>query len=216
MTAAGSPRGAREPAWALVPALAALGAFALLAVAAAGHGPLPLDDGLRAIVDAIPVPATAWRLVTQGGGGLVLLLLSVAILGIIAARRPRVALVVAVALVAMSLGTDLVKVIVARPRPPGANPALFSGYSFPSGHALQSTVVYGLTALIAWHGRHSTPAWAGIAVIASALALLVGLSRVALGVHYPSDVVGGWAAGIAIVACLAPVVLPLRHSAAGT
>jgi undecaprenyl-diphosphatase len=61
--------------------------------------------------------------------------------------------------------------------------------SFPSGHAANSTMVFLSIALFVLGGRRWT------IILACALALLVGLSRPMLGVHWPSDVVGGWAFG---------------------
>ena len=65
--------------------------------------------------------------------------------------------------------------------------------SFPSGHANSSMIFYLTLALILASGTK----WRGVAVAgALALSLMVGLSRVMLGVHWPSDVVGGWAFGM--------------------
>lgn len=70
-------------------------------------------------------------------------------------------------------------------------------FSFPSGHAFGSAVVYGLLAILAWRVLHRYP-WRG--AVAGGLVLVfvaVGLSRVLLGKHYPSDVVAGWSLGLA-------------------
>jgi undecaprenyl-diphosphatase len=71
---------------------------------------------------------------------------------------------------------------------------LAQNYSFPSGHAFVGTVFYGLLAgvLVANRGRR-------IAIVV-VLALLIGLSRVYLGYHYPSDVFAGWACAVAWLA----------------
>lgn len=66
------------------------------------------------------------------------------------------------------------------------------GYSFPSGHSMNSAIVYGSIA----HGRRSSKALRWVAFV---LPFLVGLSRVVLGVHYPTDVLAGWAVGALVV-----------------
>ena len=88
------------------------------------------------------------------------------------------------------------KVIVSRPRPalPWAN--VLPDYSFPSGHSMNALVFYLAIALIVWarDGRRA----GGVAVaVALVIAIAVGFSRVYLGYHYFSDVIGGFAAGLA-------------------
>jgi membrane-associated phospholipid phosphatase len=70
-------------------------------------------------------------------------------------------------------------------------------YSFPSGHAMSSTVVYAISAFLL---ETAFPAhrWA-IRIVAAILIFLIGASRVYLGVHWPSDVLAGFAAGLVLV-----------------
>ena len=68
-------------------------------------------------------------------------------------------------------------------------------YSFPSGHAMGSMTLAMVVILLAWPTRWRWP----LLVLASAFAVLVGYSRIHLGVHYPSDILGGWMAAIAWV-----------------
>lgn len=76
----------------------------------------------------------------------------------------------------------------------------FSTFSFPSGHTSGTTAAYGVLAVL---GVFFASTWLAVAVAVAAVALivLVGLSRVYLGAHYPSDVVAGWILGIAGVGC---------------
>jgi membrane-associated phospholipid phosphatase len=95
---------------------------------------------------------------------------------------------------------SVVKIVVDRPRPSLEDPILLAhGKSFPSGHAMSSTVVYGallLTFMPAIPKRFRRSAIVGL----SLLVLVIGFSRLALGVHYLTDVLGGYALGAAWLA----------------
>jgi undecaprenyl-diphosphatase len=90
----------------------------------------------------------------------------------------------------------VLKPLFARPRPDVAYAALVSDYSFPSGHTLNAVVFYGAVALVMWSlfGRRAGLASVAVAAI---IALAVGVSRIYLGYHFLTDVVGAMLAGIA-------------------
>jgi undecaprenyl-diphosphatase len=90
------------------------------------------------------------------------------------------------------------KLIFARPRPIIV-PHLrhVSSMSFPSGHAMASAVVYLTLGVMFMKAVRSRQAKAFCMFVAISLTLLVGSTRVYLGVHYPTDVLGGWLAGMA-------------------
>jgi undecaprenyl-diphosphatase len=139
----------------------------------------------------------AMRDLTALGGMAVLTLLALAVAGYLAFRRAwgQIALLAAAVLGAILLST-LLKSGFDRPRPdlvPHGARVLTA--SFPSGHAMISAAVYlTLGAMLAsvQTGRRLKTYFIALAVI---LTLLVGASRVYLGVHWPSDVLAGWAAG---------------------
>lgn len=109
----------------------------------------------------------------------------------------------------------LLKLLFGRHRPDLLDPvARAAGYSFPSGHALTNTLgaAVFLTVLLPYAGdrpRASRLLWAG----AIAIPLVTGLSRVALGVHWTSDVVAGWLLGVAIAAGMRAAFLAYAHRA---
>jgi undecaprenyl-diphosphatase len=108
----------------------------------------------------------------------------------------------------------VLKSLVGRLRPVVAHPiAHGTGDSFPSGHSLGSIVCYGAILLVflpAARGRWRT---AFVSVIIALIAL-IGISRILLGVHYLSDVVGAWAVGITWLG-LTTIAFELSRSAAG-
>ena len=90
----------------------------------------------------------------------------------------------------------LIKDLFARPRPSFERPLVVeTSYSFPSGQAMESLVVYGMLAYFAVLTLRSQRARAVSVGGAALIVVLIGLSRVYLGAHYVSDVVGGFAAG---------------------
>lgn len=145
------------------------------------------------------VLSNAARDITALGSTTVLTLLVIAVLGFLVLRRLwHAALLVLGATVGGALLSQALKGAFQRERPaivPHLDHVIT--YSFPSGHSLVSAVVYlTLGSLLARivEGRRLKLYCLGIAGLAT---ILVGVSRVFLGVHYPSDVVAGWAAGLA-------------------
>ncbi len=136
---------------------------------------------------------------TSLGSPLVLGLVVLAVLGFLLLEGLyRTAVIVFATSVGGMIASEALKRIFARPRPsivPHLREVVSS--SFPSGHAMQSAVVYLTLAAILMRiikGRLAKMYVLGIAIL---LTLLVGVSRVYLGVHYPTDVIGGWIIGFA-------------------
>lgn len=101
-------------------------------------------------------------------------------------RQWRQALYFVVGLSFLKGSVSIWKMLVARPRPLGGLETLES-FAMPSGHAATAVIFFGLSALAAFRLKH--PALRYLAILSCGLAIvLIGLSRVYLGVHYPSDV----------------------------
>lgn len=138
--------------------------------------------------------------ITTLGGTAVLTLVTLGALGILLRQGERIAAVRFVTSILLAkCCCSALKWFFARQRPDLSHPlvALFPplNESFPSGHALMSTVIYGSVVILAeqfgglTHSRHFLRIYAGLVV------LLVGVSRMYLGVHFFTDVVAGWALG---------------------
>ncbi len=138
----------------------------------------------------------AARVVTWAGSAYLLVPLAlIACLALIRAGLRREALAVALSLGGAVLISDLVKLLVSRPRPPVEHLQAVTGSSFPSGHATQASAFwFSLVFVLPAAGASSklTRVAAGLALV---IVLAVAASRVYLGVHYPSDVVAGMLLG---------------------
>ena len=104
------------------------------------------------------------------------------------------------AIIISELITYIAKFLIGRVRPTGMLVAE-TGYSFPSNHAVISVVFYGLAAFLFVHMVHKKWQKILISIAAIIIIFLIGLSRIILGVHYGSDVLGGWLLGGVILSC---------------
>ncbi|MFF4791715.1 phosphatase PAP2 family protein [Streptomyces sp. NPDC001276] len=196
--------------------LGAWAAFAVLGLVVAGHGaPLSVDDTLLSwSLDHRPAVAVAVaRGLTATGTGVVPYLL-VALAGLAVGRTARQrAVAAALGLGCLAAGQALrygVMELISRPRPPRQDWAAHaSAWSFPSGHTSTSALTAGLLILAivvrAPRGRGA------VCLVVGCWGVLVGLTRVYLGVHWFTDVIGGWlfAAGwLGVCLCAAAWWLP--------
>lgn len=102
----------------------------------------------------------------------------------------------AMAIISVSV-YSLLKIIFDRPRPDKALWLVIQhDASFPSGHALNCMIFYGAIILLIYRGIYPTRHRKSIPIILFLLILTIGLSRIYVGVHYPTDVVAGWGFGI--------------------
>ncbi|MFT3659992.1 MAG: phosphatase PAP2 family protein [Gordonia sp. (in: high G+C Gram-positive bacteria)] len=139
-----------------------------------------------------------WQLITVLGDSLTLTLVVIAVF-VLAWLGDRIDLAVLIALGGASgyLVMFLLKQIFGRGRPPIADRLIdVDSLSFPSGHAMMSAAIYGLTAVICYQLYPWVRENPLSLLIPPGLAVVIGLSRVYLGVHWSSDVIAGWIAGV--------------------
>lgn len=133
-----------------------------------------------------------------GGVGVLVLVVLGALGYLLLARRYRAALLAAVAVPGGILLSTMMKAGFDRPRPDLVpHDSIVYTASFPSGHAMMSAVTYLTLAALLIRVQPELRLKAYILVVALLLTLLVGISRVYLGVHWPTDVLAGWTAGTA-------------------
>lgn len=152
---------------------------------------------MQALRDGHPWAAAIMRDLSALGSTAVLTLCTTITVGYLAlASARRIAGLVAVAIILGAAGISLLKAIFARVRPGAAfAEVVASGMSFPSGHAGMSAIVYLTLGALLASTRSRTVERTYIIAAAAFMTLLVGLSRVALGVHWATDVLAGWAYG---------------------
>ncbi|WP_053363511.1 phosphatase PAP2 family protein [Bacillus sp. FJAT-27251] len=97
----------------------------------------------------------------------------------------------------------LLKSYFARERPGVHRIVEADGFSFPSGHSMGSMTFYGFLSYLALRSKRNPLSKMGLVILFGSLILLIGISRIYLGVHYPSDVLAGYTAGFVwLVLCI--------------
>jgi undecaprenyl-diphosphatase len=181
-------------------AILGLGGFAAITAMMLQHVTFPLDQSLLATVRPWVGDGTIWRVISESAN-IPLIVIGVGmVLVLFATHRRREAVLVALVLIAVTAGSEGVKQLVARPRPEGTDPNIPGVvYSYPSGHVLEALTIFGI---IASHiVRSRTSRLVAVIVVAAVLAdaALVGLSRVVLNAHYPSDAIASYIGGLGVL-----------------
>ena len=141
----------------------------------------------------------AARDVTSLGSIIVLLIITFAVAGfLLLTRMPGVACLMLIAVLGGLTLNNLLKFVFARPRPDVVShaPRVFTT-SFPSGHATLSAITYLTIAALLARAYPSPILDLYFILLAALLTVLIGLSRIYLGVHFPTDILGGWCIGTA-------------------
>ena len=194
-----------DPRHALMAAAVCWIGFAIVVFAVLGGRSADFDAaGLRLFRTGLdlhprgaPWLAEAVRDYTALGGVLLRHIVAIgALMALVFLRLRREAMLLALTIMSGWLVNTAIKVLVGRPRPEIVSHLTEAGgSSFPSGHSFNSAVVYISIALAFAAMSRRQSVRATVVLSAMALTLLVALSRVWLGVHYPSDAIAGWLGG---------------------
>ncbi len=185
--------------WAFFISIGALIGFTLLAIAVKGtEGLLAFDRAVISFVQDLEAPAltTVMRFFTYVGSTKAAVIISlVALYLLYRVEKDRSELILFVIVVAGTpILVSILKNFFQRARPEFHRLIEIGGYSFPSGHSMNALAIYGMITFLFW--RHIPTRLGRTVLILSSCVfiLMIGTSRVYLGVHYPSDVIGGYLA----------------------
>lgn len=158
------------------------------------------------------LPRAVLNLSALGSGAVATLIVCVAALFLLLDRKPRQALLVVAVASLAALGLTVLKQAIGRERPTIVEHIeVVGGLSFPSGHTLIAAFLYPTLGMLIASNLRDRTLKVFVFVVAAALALLVGFTRVYLGVHYPSDVLGGWLLGLAFAVAAGIVIRALKR-----
>lgn len=122
-------------------------------------------------------------------------LILISILLLCTFKNKKIALMIMINLALVYIINVILKNLIARPRPDGLKLVYETGYSFPSGHAMVSTGFYGFLIYIAYKQIKDRKIRNITIISLGLLIFLIGISRVYLGAHYATDVIGGFIVG---------------------
>lgn len=143
-----------------------------------------------------------WKFITHSGDSEVVIMLGIVLL-LVKSLRKKYGVKFAIAALSSTALYQGMKYIFQRPRPDIALRLIEeSGYSFPSGHSMNCLVSYGILAYLILKYCENARLAKILSVGLGLIIILIGLSRVYVGVHFPTDVIGGWSLGIAVLVAM--------------
>ncbi|MEH7401772.1 phosphatase PAP2 family protein [Gottfriedia acidiceleris] len=179
--------------------LLSLFGFGLMALLVSNHSIYHFDSTVINFIQGIesPVITSFMKIITFLGSSVFIILLSISILYFlykVLNHRSELILFFA-ALIGSNILCVLLKLFFHRARPDLHRLIEISGYSFPSGHATNAMTVYGILTFILWRNIRTKSGRSLLIITSLIMILLIGISRIYLGVHFPSDVIAGYFTG---------------------
>ena len=143
-----------------------------------------------------------WKFITHSGDRYVVIILGIILL-LIKSLREKYGVKFAIAALSSTALYQIMKYIFQRPRPDLALRLIEQGgYSFPSGHSMNCLVSYGILIYLLLRYCENRRLAKLLSFGLGLLTILIGFSRVYVGVHYPTDIIGGWSLGIAVLVAM--------------
>jgi undecaprenyl-diphosphatase len=204
--AAGSAETRRDGTFRLqaATAIGGLAGFVVLTALLLARVMLPFDAPLRDAALQWSRWHDLWNLISNAANFPLIGIGVAIVLFLFLRHRRREAVLVIVTLALVTAGSEGVKQLVHRARPPNSDTVVPGVvYSFPSGHELEAVTILGIVALLVWRSRAPRPLRIAVAVAVAIFCALVAVARVAINAHYPSDVLAGLLGGVGVLALVA-------------
>jgi len=185
-------------------AVASLIALAALTVAIAAHIVFPFDAPLLAAARTLDGVPMFWQAVAQSANIPLIVIAVLLVLWLVRAKRHREAVLVVLLLAAITGGSEAVKQLTGRPRPSGTGDGIPGViFSYPSGHVLEVTTILGMLVVRAWRSAKPLFLRLALAGLVAVEVILVGVGRMALNEHYPTDLLAGLLGALVALGCYA-------------
>ncbi|MFD0049688.1 phosphatase PAP2 family protein [Actinomycetes bacterium NPDC127524] len=174
--------------------------FGLISIFVHGDKVKGFDDSIISFVQGFEAPSLTviMKFFSWIGSTEIVAILSIVILLVLYKfLHHRLELILFIAVIGgTAVLNQVLKMLFHRSRPSLHRLADAQGFSFPSGHSMEAVALYGVLAFLLW--RHIPSAWGRriLAFLSVCMILAIGISRIYLGVHYPSDVIGAYFASI--------------------
>ena len=181
----------------LIVAALCLAGFVALTAALMNHVLFPFDAPLLAAARRLDGVPAIWNAVSQSANFPLIGIGIGFVLWLIWRHHYREAVLVAVMLILVTAGSEGVKQLTARPRPAGNGDGIPGVvYSYPSGHVLEALTILGAVAIRVWRTSHRARLRVVLVIAVAVEVILVGIARLALNEHYPTDLLGGLLGGL--------------------
>jgi len=172
-------------------------AFGYIASAVSNESIEHFDTAVIGIVQGLEAPwlTSIMKVFTWIGSGYVvapIALIGFIVLFFVLRYRHQAFLLITVVAGSVILNSTL-KIYFKRERPEIHRIMDANGFSFPSGHSMMAFALYAIIAYIAWRNVKTTMSRVALVLFTACMIIIIGTSRIYLGVHYPSDIVGGYA-----------------------
>ena len=187
-------------AW-LVVGLIGLVGFVLLTAAVWARVVFPFDQPLLTLTHTWDGNPDVWKVVSETANIPLIVIGLGFVIWLFVTKRRREAVLVLLMLAAVTAGSEGVKQLTLRPRPETGTASGIPGvvYSYPSGHVLEALTILGFVAIRVWRTAWALAVRFAIAILVVVDVVLVGIARMALGAHYPTDVLAGVLGGLGVL-----------------